>query len=507
MIEADWSSLLPPMMALLVAVITRSIFPALFIGIWTGAWLMLGGGLSNIGLSFVNVFDQNIVDALYNRDRIMLICFTLMIGGFITLLSANGGMRGILNAVKGYTNSPKSGQVATSSLGFIFFFDGIAGALLIGKTMQPVADRLKISRAKLAYIVDSTSAPIASIAFATSWIGYEISLIQGVGEALPGFPENAYSIFLQSLKYSFYPILAVILVWTISITGKDFGPMLEAERKAKKAKIEVLPEQKRETEKAYILNAALPIAVLLVSLATVMWTTGTGNNFQERMGTADSLKALIWSSFLATFCAGGIAIVRRHLKFEEMIAAWIKGVETTVVALMVLILAWSLADVTQDLNAADFLVSFIGDDISAVLIPIIVFLVAGVTAFSTGTSWGTMAILLPLTIPLVWADASSNPDLYYLLPATIAAIINGATFGDHCSPISDTTIISSLASGCDHIEHVKTQAPYAVLTALLAMACIIPVGFGVPWWLCLALSTLVLISFVKFYGKSADATA
>ncbi|MBT7583885.1 MAG: Na+/H+ antiporter NhaC family protein, partial [Kordiimonadaceae bacterium] len=295
MIEADWTSLLPPFMALLVAVVTRSIFPALFIGIWTGAWLTVGGGFSNIAISFVNVFDQNIVDALYDRNRLMVICFTLMIGGFITLLSANGGMRGILNAVKGFTNSPKSGQVATSSLGFIFFFDGIAGALLIGKTMQPVPDRLKISREKLAYIVDSTSAPMASIAFATSWIGYEISLIQGVGETLPGFPENAYAIFLQSLKYSFYPILTIILVWTISHTGKDFGPMLKAERKARKSTIEASSEQKDNTENSYVLNAALPIAVLLISLGTVLWTSGTGDSFQQRMATADSFKALMWS--------------------------------------------------------------------------------------------------------------------------------------------------------------------------------------------------------------------
>jgi Na+/H+ antiporter NhaC len=503
-IEADWTSLLPPFMALLVAVVTRSIFPALFIGIWTGAWLTVGGGFSNIAISFVNVFDQNIVDALYDRNRLMVICFTLMIGGFITLLSANGGMRGILNAVKGFTNSPKSGQVATSSLGFIFFFDGIAGALLIGKTMQPVADRLKISREKLAYIVDSTSAPMASIAFATSWIGYEISLIQGVGETLPGFPENAYAIFLQSLKYSFYPILTIILVWTISHTGKDFGPMLKAERKARKSTIEASSEQKDNTENSYVLNAALPIAVLLISLGTVLWTSGTGDSFQQRMATADSFKALMWSSFLASFSAGGIALVRRHLSFEKVINAWLKGVEAILASLIVLILSWSLADVTQGLNAADFLVSFIGDDISAVIIPLIVFLVASITAFSTGTSWGTMAILLPLTIPLVWAQTISDPSLYYLLPATIAAIINGATFGDHCSPISDTTIISSIASGCDHIEHVKTQAPYAVLTAILAMACIIPVGYGAPWWLCLITATACLILFIKYYGKTSS---
>ncbi|MDG1858188.1 MAG: Na+/H+ antiporter NhaC family protein, partial [Emcibacteraceae bacterium] len=488
LITPDWTSLAPPFMALLIAIITRSIFPALFIGIWTGAWLALGGGLNNIALSFVNVFDRNIVDALYNRDRLMVICFTLMIGGFITLISANGGMRGILNAVKKFTNTPKSGQAAISGLGFIFFFDGIANALLIGKTMQPVVDRLKVSREKLAYIVDSTSAPLASIALASSWIGYEVSLIQGVGAGLENFPENAYAIFLQSIKYSFYPILTITFVWTIALTGKDFGPMLKAERKARNAPA---PSSNKETsnsskkEPGFVMNAALPIAVLLITLAMVMWTSGTGSTFQEKMGSADSFKALMWSSFLATMCAGGIALVRRHLKFDEILSSWIKGVEMTVVSLLVLILSWSLADATQGLRAADFLVSFIGDDISPVILPVIVFLVASVTAFSTGTSWGTMAILLPLTVPLVWSSTLADPSLYYLLPATVAAIINGATFGDHCSPISDTTIISSLASGCDHLEHVRTQAPYAVFTALLAIACIIPVGYGVPWWICL----------------------
>jgi len=503
-IYPDWTSLAPPLMALLIAIIMRSIFPALFIGIWTGAWLTLGGGLNNVALSFVNVFDKNILESLYNRDRLMVICFTLMIGGFITLLSANGGMRGILNAVKHYTKTPKSGQAAISGLGFIFFFDGIANALLIGKTMQPVVDRLRVSREKLAYIVDSTSAPLASIAIASSWIGYEISLIQGVGEGLQNFPENAYAVFLQSIKYSFYPILTIILVWTIAVTGKDFGPMLKAEQKARRSKNTPQQSKNERTDKSYILNAALPITVLLITLAMVMWTSGTGASFQEIMGSSDSFKALMWSSFLATICAGGIALFRRHLKFDEILASWIKGVQMTVVSLLVLILSWSLADVTQGLRAADFLVSFIGDDISAVIIPVVVFLVASVTAFSTGTSWGTMAILLPLTIPLVWSSALADPSLYYLLPATVAAIINGATFGDHCSPISDTTIISSLASGCDHLEHVRTQAPYAIFTALLAIACIIPVGYGVPWWLCLSLAISALILFVKYVGKSAD---
>lgn len=504
LIIPNWTSLAPPFMALLIAIITRSIFPALFIGIWTGAWLTLGGGINNIALSFVNVFNKNIVDALHNRDRLMVICFTLMIGGFITLLSANGGMRGILNAVKGYTKTSRSGQAAISSLGFVFFFDGIANALLIGKTMQPVVDRLRISREKLAYIVDSTSAPLASIALASSWIGYEISLIQSVGEGLQNFPENTYAIFLQSIKYSFYPILTIILVWTIALTGKDFGPMLKAEQKARRSTKTLDKAETKDSEKSYILNAALPIAVLLITLVMVLWTSGTGTSFQEIMGSADSFKALMWSSFLATICAGGIALLRRHLKFDEMLASWIKGVEMTVVSLLVLILSWSLADTTQGLRAADFLISFIGDDLSAVIIPVIVFLVASVTAFSTGTSWGTMAILLPLTIPLVWSASLADPSLYYLLPATVAAIINGATFGDHCSPISDTTIISSLASGCDHLEHVRTQAPYAVFTALLAIACIIPVGYGMPWWLCLIISVSVLILVVKYYGKSAD---
>ncbi|MDG1438217.1 MAG: Na+/H+ antiporter NhaC family protein [Emcibacteraceae bacterium] len=507
LITPDWTSLAPPFVALLIAIITRSIFPALFVGIWTGAWLALGGGINNVALSFVNVFDKNIVDALYNRDRLMVICFTLMIGGFITLLSANGGMRGILNAVKSFTKTPKSGQAAISGLGFIFFFDGIANALLIGKTMQPVVDRLKVSREKLAYIVDSTSAPLASIALASSWIGYEISLIQSVGEGLQNFPENAYSIFLQSIKYSFYPILTVILVWTIALTGKDFGPMLKAEQKARnseKPSNQSTSSDVENKEKSYVLNATLPIIVLLTTLAMVMWSSGTGSSFQEIMGSADSFKALMWSSFLATMCAGGIALLRRHLSFDEVLSSWIKGVEMTVVSLLVLILSWSLADATQDLRAADFLVSFIGDDLSAVIIPVVVFLVASITAFSTGTSWGTMAILLPLTIPLVWSSALADPSLYYLLPATVAAIINGATFGDHCSPISDTTIISSLASGCDHLEHVRTQAPYATFTALLAIGCIIPVGYGVPWWLCLIIAISVLILFVKYYGKSAD---
>ncbi len=236
------------------------------------------------------------------------------------------------------------------------------------------------------------------------------------------------------------------MVWTVSLSGRDFGPMLAAERRTiKNGNEETVKSNTAESSNA--LNGLLPIAVLLITLIAVMWGSGTGTTIQEILGTADSFKALMWSSFLACICAALLPLIQKLMTFDQVLKSWLKGVETTVVALMVLILSWALADATQGLRAADFLISMIGDDISMAILPAIVFLVAAITAFSTGTSWGTMALLLPLTIPVAWSAQSVDPSLSFLMPATVAAIINGATFGDHCSPISDTTVLSSQASG------------------------------------------------------------
>jgi len=512
---SGWLSLLPPLIAIIAAIFSRTVLLALFLGVWSGAWIMLGGGISNLFSSFVGVFETHLINAIYDRDRLMVISFTFMMGGMVSLLASNGGMARIVEVIKKFATSRRRGQIAISSLGLIIFFDDIANTLLIGKTMRPVADRLKISRAKLAYIVDSTAAPLACLAFATTWIGYEVSLIQSVGQDLDGFTKNAYSLFLSSIAYSFYPLLALVMVWTIALMGRDFGAMRNAELKAQteepktsKTKIERV-ESVEETHggKHEIFYALIPIGLMVFTLIWVLLTSGDGGDFRTRLGSADSFKALMWASFLGATSAGLFALWGKKLELNEVIESWFSGVQATFMAMIVLMLSWAVADVTQALKAADYLVGFLDGEIGLALLPAAIFILAGCTAFATGTSWGTMAILLPLTLPLVWSGIGPVTGQDHLLPMVIAAVLSGAVFGDHCSPISDTTVLSSLATGCDHIEHVATQMPYAVLTAIISIfLCSLPVGFGLPWWVGLIAAIIAIIMSVRVLGTKIDTT-
>jgi Na+/H+ antiporter NhaC len=373
-----------------------------------------------------------------------------------------------------------------------------------------------MSREKLAYIVDSTAAPVACIAFVTTWIGYQVGLIDAAIASIDELHEP-YLIFLDSLKYSFYPILAILFVIMVAASGRDFGPMLAAERKARERDPsevggEDLPgpsvdemAPKPGVERRAI-NAVFPIAVLLISVVAGLWATGEGESLRDLIGSANAYKALVWGSLLGVVAAGIMAVGSRALDLGEAIEAWLSGIKAMLMAMIILILAWSLASITDELGTANYLMALLGDSVPASLLPTLVFLLAAFTAFATGTSWGTMGILMPLVVPLTWAvisgdggaDAASSPILY----SAISSVLAGAVWGDHCSPISDTTIMSSMASGCDHISHVATQMPYAILVAAVAIfGGTLPAGFGMPWWVGLLLGTAVLWIALRIFGR------
>lgn len=498
-----WASVVPALVAVVLALVTRSILPALFAAIWCGVWIAAGIGWTSIGTAFLAVFDTHILNALYDRDRLAIICFTLMMGGMVGVLSNNGGMHGLVRIVTRFASSARRGQIAITGLGFAIFFDDIANTLLIGKTMRPVADCLGISRQKLAYLVDSTAAPLASIALATTWVGYEVSLIGIAAEGLENFSYNPYELFLQSIAYSFYPLLTLFFVWLVALTGRDFGPMLDAERRARRDSQQLQPPEPMDNvaTQAVAANAIVPIIVVVLTLVTALLYTGEGATLQARLSSADSFKALMWASFLGVVSAAGLALLQRVLTLNGVIDAWYEGVQATFFAMIVLVLSWTLADTMATLGTAQFLVASLSTELPIFLLPIAVFILSGIVAFTTGTSWGTMGIMLPLALPLAWAAG----DVGSLVPATIAAVLSGATFGDHCSPISDTTVLASLASGCDHVEHVRTQAPYALVSALFAILfCALPVGLGVAWWICLPIAMIALFGFILIIGQRSD---
>ena len=520
-----WLSILPPVLAILIALLFKRVIPALFLGIWIGAWIAVGGAFGWF-YGLFDAFQVYVRDAMTDGDHVSIILFTLMIGGMVGIISKSGGMQGVVNRIVRWADTPRKGQLATGLLGLVIFFDDYANTLVVGNTMRPVTDRLRVSREKLAYIVDSTAAPVACLAFVTTWIGYEVGIIGAAVEQIAGYDESAYSIFLNSIPYSFYPILAIFFVFAVANSRRDFGPMYQAELRARStgavlrpgAKVDEAAAEGQELapkpgQPTRIVNAILPILVLVGGVLLGLWITGEGTSLRDIVGSADSYKALMWASLAGVLVAGGLAVGQRILTLEETVEAWYAGLKAMLFAMIILVLAWSLSAITGVLHTADYLVSVLGEALNPGFLPAIIFLLAAATAFATGSSWGTMGILMPLVVPLVWAvlqaNAMAEPEHFHILYSTVSCVLAGSVWGDHCSPISDTTILSSMASGCDHIDHVRTQIPYAMTVGLVALLLgTLPAGFGFPWWASLLISLGVLSFGLRWRGnRVADEVA
>lgn len=510
-----WWTLLPPVVAIAIALIFRSVIPALFIGIWCGASILNGWGLTSIWTAFLDSFDTHLVNAIADEDRVRVLLFTMMLGGMIGILGRNGGMRGIVAWTTRFASNAVRGQLVTAGLGLVVFFDDIANTLLIGKTMRPITDRLRISREKLAYLVDSTAAPIAGVAVASTWVGYEVSVIGATAEGIAGLDTAPYLIFLASIPYSFYSIIALFTVFAVAWSARDFGPMYHAEIAAWRKPMAATPAEAESDssgvkDSTSALNAVVPILVVVSTLFAGLLITGSGDSIQEILGSANSFLALMWASLLGVGCAAAISTARRILTLNETVDAWFEGVRTTLIAVIVLTLSWTLADIVQSLNTAEYIIGISSDRLPLFLLPSVSFVLGGIVAFTTGTSWGTMGILMPLMLPLSWSLLTGSADgamagQMHIFHGSVAGVLAGAIWGDHCSPISDTTVLSSLASDCDHIEHVRTQLPYAMTAGLCALfLCTLPVGLGVPWWLCLIVSFTVVAGVLRVLGKSTE---
>jgi Na+/H+ antiporter NhaC len=331
---------------------------------------------------------------------------------------------------------------------------------------------------------------------------------------------QAYSVFLNSIPYSFYPILAIIFVLLVSATGLDFGPMYKAEVRARGGQVkpesaDPLPALEGEelAPKGNIplraVNAFVPILTLIAVLAISMYMLGEGATLTDILNTTDPYRAMMYSSFVGVLVAASMTIVQGILSVHETVDAWYGGLRATLFGMIILVLAWSLSDVTAALNTAAYLVTLLAGSLPVTMIPAIVFILAALTAFTTGTSWGTMAILMPLVVPLAWAvmglHGIADPTGMHILYSTVSCCLAGAVWGDHCSPISDTTVLSSVASGCNHIEHVRTQLPYALAVGFVGLVFgTIPGGFGISPWISIVVCTALLVAGLKFFGRRAD---
>jgi len=517
-----WISLMPALLAIAVALLIRNVVPALLLGLWLGATALQSFSPMGALKGLMDTVYVYIVNAVAEPDHAKIIVFGMMIGGMVGIITRNGGMASVVRLVVSRAKTAVGGQVAVWGMGLMIFFDDYANSLVVGNTARPITDHLKISREKLAYIVDSTAAPVVCIALITTWIGYEVSLID---QALQGIDElagvQAYAVFLQSIPYSFYPILAVIFVLTVAATGRDMGPMYEAELRARAGQVEPnrngdeLPSMEGDTlePKPNIplraANAFVPIFVLIAGLAFGLYATGEGETLTEIIGSSDAYKAMMWGSFGGALTAAGMSLGQKILNSHETVDAWYGGARAILFGMIVLVLAWSMSAVTAELNAKGYLITILGDSLPVVLVPAIVFLLSAVTAFATGTSWGTMGILMPLVIPLAWAvmivNGMANPDGMHMMYSSVACTLAGAVWGDHCSPISDTTVLSSIASGCDHIEHVRTQMPYAIMVGITAVIIgTIPGAYGLSPWISIIAGIAVLYGVLRYFGRRAD---
>jgi Na+/H+ antiporter NhaC len=440
----------------------------------------------------------------------------------VAVISKSGGTVGVVRALEPLATTPRRTQVVTWVMGVLIFFDDYSNTLIVGNTMRPVTDRHRISREKLAFLVDSTAAPVACVALVSTWIGYEVSL---VGDALSktGSDLNPFSVFLASIPFAFYPFFALIATFVIAVSGRDWGPMLRAERRARQGALladgaqpladfegsDLAPE---EGIPCRWWNAVVPIVVVVVSTLGGLYHTGreallaagdTSVSLSRVVGASDPFTVLLWASFLGLTCAIVLAVSQAILSVRSSLEATVTGFKSMFMAFVVLTLAWSLGQVCTDLETALFLKSAVGPNMPPSLLPTAVFLVAAAVSFATGTSWGTMAILTPLAVPLALVSSTAESGV---LAASVAAILGGSVFGDHCSPISDTTILSSMASGCDHVDHVRTQLPYALLAASVAvfigyLPCAIA---GVRPWILLLVGPVVIVGWVRFFGGHPD---
>ena len=529
--NAGWLAILPALLAIVAALAFRQVIVALFLGVWVGAWIASGDPALGWFTGLFEVVQTYVLGALTDEGHAAIILFSLLIGGLVGLVQKGGGTQAIVGVVTRWARSAGRGQLASALLGIAIFFDDYANTLIVGGTMRPITDRLRVSREKLAYIVDSTAAPIASLALVTTWIGTEVGLIGDAIAQLPDYDEAAYSVFLNSIPYSFYPILALFFVFAVALTKRDFGPMLAAERRSRQTGQLFRPGSNAESAEAEsaelepkpdtpyrLINAVAPIGVLVVGVLLGLWITGRASvaeagdpmTLRNIVGSADSYAAMIWASLAGVVVAVVLLVGQRILTLTEAMDAWYAGMRSMLLAIVILVLAWALSGVNEAIGTSQFLVDLLSGTLPPGLVPAIVFILAAFTAFATGSSWGTMGILIPIVVPLAWnvlaADGlHTSGEYHHIIYSTVSAVLAGSVWGDHCSPISDTTILSSLASSCDHIDHVRTQLPYALTVGMVALFLgTIPTGFNAPWWLMMPIGAAVLYAVLRFVGKPVE---
>ena len=486
MFIGTWWALVPPLLAILLAFITKEVYSSLFIGVAVGALLYSG---FHPWESFVNFFE-----IMKDSMNLNILIFDVLLGMIIVLMAKSGGSAAYGKWAGTKIRSKRSALLATAGLGVLIFVDDYFNCLTVGSVMRPVTDRYKVSRAKLAYIIDATAAPVCIIAPVSSWAAAVNSYV----------PEDAgisgFQLFLSTIPYNLYAILTLVMVFYIAITAFDFGLMKKHEDNAAKGDLFTSGaeefEQVSEDEvnpNGKVIDLVLPVAVLIVSAIGAMIYTGFLGGAEDiitAFSGCDAETSLIFATLVTVFFMLLLYLPRKVVTFKGFMDSLADGFKLMVPAVTILIFAWSLKGMGDALGLADFVGHVVGDNASAsIFIPAVLFAAAVFLSFSTGTSWGTFAIL----VPIATAMFSGGADMQMMV-ISVSAVLAGAVCGDHVSPISDTTVMSSAGAKSNHINHVSTQMQYAAIVTVISFAGYILAGFVHVWWVVLGTSLIVLLA-------------
>jgi len=524
---SNWFSILPPLLAVLLAFITRKLLLSLGIAIIVGAALMaLRNSNENMLWLTIKTSSSYLLDNITNTWNLKVLAFVIVILSMISVIIVAGGLKGIVEHLHQYAKTPRSTKLVTIASGFIVFIDDYANTMIVGSAMRPITDQYKVCREKLAFIIDATSAPVAGLAIISTWIGFEVGLFGETANSL-NIDKDGYSMFFDAFSYRFYCILMLLFVIANSLTQRDFGKMYQAESRCLKTGKLWADNANHEISSSFKLvkpqeninlrakTAIIPFAFLFLFLIVGFWIDGNGYQYIQNSffslfsseiwyniisNTKNSTTVLLISAALSLVVAIIIAKFYAKATTNNLLQAIKTGVRSSFLPVMILLLAWSLKSVCDDLGTGKYVVDALTPHVSAWVFPAIVFIIAAITAFGTGTSWGTMSILIPIAIPVAYQLDGQTYGLITII--CLGAVLDGAIFGDHCSPISDTTIMSSIASQCDHIDHVKTQIPYSLFVAAVALVIgYLPAALGMSSIVSYGVGLAIILAILIFYGK------
>lgn len=481
-------ALLPAVVAIALALITKEVYSSLFVGIVVGALLYSGFEFEG---TVLHVFNGGLLTVLCDSYNMGILIFLVLLGALVAMMNKAGGSAAFGRWAGEHIKTRVGAQLATVLLGVLIFIDDYFNCLTVGSVMRPVTDKHNISRAKLSYLIDATAAPVCIIAPISSWAAAVSGFVEG---------EDGLALFISAIPYNYYALLTILMMVTISILDIDFGPMAEHEKNAKNGDLYTTPDrpyaniqaEEKPDAKGTVMDLVIPILCLVgCCVAGMIYTGGffSGADFVTAFSNSDASVGLAIGSFFGILITMVLYMVRRVLNFKECMDCFADGFKAMVPAILILTFAWSLKAMTDSLGAKEFVANFVSGNAGDLMnfLPAVIFLIGCFLSFATGTSWGTFGILIPIVVAVFEGSDHS------LMIISISACMAGAVCGDHCSPISDTTIMASAGAQCNHVNHVSTQLPYAILAAAVSFVSYIIAGFVKTVWICLPIAMLLML--------------